>query len=636
MTLFKQISLLMSLFLLLVLISVMSYNFQSAKQYAQEELSTTAQNTATYLSLSLSNTKAEKSAMSSMINALFDSGEFEKIALLDTNREVIFQRTQTKEDAKVPTWFTSMYDFKVPTSSATVSSGWNPIGTIEVIPMQENTHLKLYNNFLELLQSFTVFAAIIFISLFFLLRLILSSLKKMTAQAEAVSQNNFIINEDIPSTVEFKEVTLAMNKMVTKVKNIFEKEAASVKSYHKLLYSDAHTGLGNRSFFELKLNEYISSQEKESKGVILTVFLEGIDEANKNLGHEKVDDFISELFLNADKLAQKEHDVIVARLDGTKLSIIFANMLVTDIQEVSQEILAHSLVLLEKLAISTKECSIKLTQLSYTTQDTATSILDHINKSFASAQKNSILSLESRDESSTAITAKLVEHRIKQHEISLAMQNVYDLNDNILHAEAYVRLHDEENKLCQAKDFIPIIQELKLDTKLDKNVINHALKESTLEGIEIAINLSVDFVKDENALSWLKERLASQATHRVLNFEISNHTLLRAIGECTQLSKMLHSLGHNFAIDRFSIDEKANLNYLQMLKPTYLKIDSSYLANMLKDESGLMNPALQILTESIDTKIIATNIEHKKTKELLESAGIEYFQGSYLGEITLV
>ena len=636
MTLYKQISLIMSLFLLFVLVSVMSYNFQSAKQYAQEELATSSQNTATYLSISLGKTGAEASEMSTMINAVFDSGNFQEIRLLDTNKKIIFQRSNAEDRIKVPQWFTSMYELKTPHSTATISSGWKLVGTVTVIPMLDNTHLKLYNNFLSLLQSFILFSLITFTLLFFLLRLLLASLRKMTEQAEAVSNNNFIINKDIPSTTEFKEVTLAMNKMVTKVQNIFEKEANSAKEYHKLLYTDPLTGLGNRNYFELKLNEFITSEEVESKGVILNIFLEGISYANKSIGYEKVDALLYELCSNIKEKLETVDNTVLARLDGTKTSIIFTNTRLEEIEEVSKEILTQAIVLLEKLNLNANECSIKLTQLTYGPNDNVLSILNQIEKSFALSEKNTILSMDSSSKETINITAELIKHRLNAHEVSLAMQDVYDKNKNVLHAEAYVRLYDDNKNLYEARDFIPIIQAHNLGVQLDKNVINHAFKTSASNHSEIAINLSTDFIQDTAAIEWLKERLRTQGKEKVFNFEISNHVLLRFITQGIYLSKMLRELGHNFAIDRFSIDENSNLNYLQMIQPAYLKIDSHYLQNMLKDENGVTNPALHIITESIDAKIIATNIENSEIKEFLQSAGIEYFQGSFLGEMRLV
>lgn len=625
----------MSLFLLLILLAVMALNFQSSTRYAEAELANNAQNTASSLSLSLANAQGDLSTMATMIDALFDSGYFQKIVLHDTNSKLIHERLMPNELSEIPQWFRSLYTLKSPLASATVSSGWNPIGMITIVPLQENAHIKLYENFRELLQSFVLISLITFSLLYLLLRLLLSSLKRVKEQAEAVSNNNFIINTKIPSTAEFKEVTLAMNKMVTKVKDIFAREADSARENHRLLYKDKLTGLGNRNFFELKLNEFISSEEADSKGTLLTLYIEGIIEANRVLGHDNVDSLIKELSQSLVRETQEQKQVVIARIDGTKISLIFPRMQKDDIEKIADDILAKAIMTIEASSAQDCECAVKLLQLNYTAQDTVSLLLDKIEKELSCVQKNSVSSVcshENRDN----IDRKIVENRIKEHSIALALQDVYDLDGNIFHSEAYVRLYDEDKNLHTASDFIPLVHKMRLDTKLDQNVINYALKEDSLQEREIAFNLSLPFIEEPEMLQWLKERLAGLSGKKVLNFELSNRSLLGSLKEAFALAAMLRQSGHNFGIDRFSIEEESNLNYLQILKPKYIKIDSIYLHDMLQGREGHSNPALQILIESLDITIIATNLEDQTIKEALQATGIKYFQGSLLGKPKLI
>jgi len=636
MSLFKQISLIMSLFLIFVFVSVIYLSFHSAKQYAQEEMSNNAQNTATYLSLSLANAKGNVPKMTAMINAIYDSGYFQSISLIGTNTEVLYKREKEEEKADVPQWFMSLYDFQVPVASATVSSGWNPIGNIQVKPVEDNAHTKLYNNFTEILQSFAFISLVSFLLLYLLLRLILSSLTRVTAQAEAVSDNTFIITKEIPTTREFKEVTLAMNKMVEKVKTIFEREAAAIQDYHNLLYIDPLTGLSNRSFLELKLNDFLSSQESDASGSILTLFFDGITEANKTLGLEKVDSLIQEFARIIQDASQGLPHAVSARIDGTKICFVFPQSEHEQIQEVSENILTQALVILEKVDVHDSGTSIKLIILNYTSKDTLNSIFSAIQGSLSTAQKNGITDLSSGKSRNDEIERELIENRINENSIALAMQDVYDNEGNIFHSEAYVRLIDEDQNIHEAGSFIPLVHKMRLDTKLDQNVINYALKEPLLDEMKLAINLSLRFLQSAESIQWLKERLAGVSRNKTLNFEVSNRNLLSSLNEAYSFSSMLRESGHKFGIDRFSVEEGTNLNYLQMIKPEYLKIDASYLQDMLTGEQGQKNNALQILIESLDIKIIATNIENKELKESLEKSGVKYFQGSHLSKPKLV
>lgn len=636
MSLFKQITLIMSLFLSFIFITVIYLNFQSAKQYAQEEMSNNAQNTATYLSLSLASADADLAKMSAMINAIYDSGYFQEISLSDTQNKNLYTRQKESTESTVPKWFLSLYDFKMVSASATVSSGWNPIGEIRVIPIDDTAHTKLYNNFIEILQSFALISLVSFALLYFLLRLILSSLQRVTKQAEAVSDNNFIINKVIPRTSEFKEVTLAMNKMVEKVRTIFDKEANAVQEYHKLLYTDVLTGLYNRNFIELTLNDYLSSQEADSSGSLLTIYLDGILEANKTIGSKQVDLLIQELASNVQAVsAQKEH-AISARIDGSKICIVFAQYSIDDIYALSEDLLARSLVSLDNTKIVDNETSIKIILSSYENKDTIASIFSNIHNGIDLADKNSITRPKVEEDKNEILEKELIENRIKEHCIALALQDVFDENDNIYHSEAYVRLFDEDKNIHEAGSFIPLVHKMNLDTKLDQNVINYALKEPSLDGRSIAINLSLRFLQDKDSTKWLQERLAGTSSSLKLCFEISNYNLLTSINEAYSFSSMLKDAGHEFGIDRFSIEKGTNLNYLQMIKPSYLKIDAGYLNDMLQGEQGQKNNALQILIESLDIKIIATNIESEEIKESLQSSGIKFFQGSFLAKPKLV
>lgn len=636
MTLFKQIAMIMSVFLLFVLLSIVTFNVNAAQKYAQEEMANNAQNTASFLSLSLAQAKGNTAEMSAMINAIFDSGYFMKITLSDENGVLLFERTKSEDEASTPDWFKSLFPIDSPSASATVSSGWTPIGNISVIPAKENTQHQLYRNSIEILQSFAIIALVSFALLHLVLRLVLSSLTRVKEQAEAVSDNSFIINTAIPKTLEFKEVTLAMNKMVNKVKEIFEKEAASIQEYHKLLYTDSLTGLYNKVYFERKFNELLHSQEADSHGLLLGLYLEGVQEANKKLGHEKVDQIINDIAQKAKSFAQDHEDVICSRVDGTKIILIFPQALMDDIKEIAEALLTFGLVHFEKESLADYESSIRLAMLSYTAKDKVETILSQLNKALMHGEKNSITNLMSEEPFNGVLDRKVIENRIKEHAIALATQNVYDDHDNILHSEAYVRLFDDKKVMHEAGAFIPLIHQMRLDTRLDQSVINFILNENSLEGRDIAVNISLAFLKDKAMHQWLKERLAGSNIQTKLHFEISNHNVLGAITDAVAFSTLVKESGHHFGIDRFSIEEQANLNYLQMIKPEYLKIDSTYLHDMIKGDQGQLNPALQILIEGLDITIIASNIEKMQIKEELSAVGIKHFQGSLLSQPKLI
>ena len=89
---------------------------------------------------------------------------------------------------------------------------------------------------------------------YFALKAIFRPLMKVQDQAEAILDNKFIIQKRIPFTADLKKMVLAMNSMVSKVKDIFEREAATLSKYQELLYKDTMSGANNRRFFQTKFS----------------------------------------------------------------------------------------------------------------------------------------------------------------------------------------------------------------------------------------------------------------------------------------------------------------------------------------------------------------------------------------------
>jgi len=95
MTFFKQIAVMLSIFLLVLLTTVLALNFISANQSVQDRLYEDAKNTASSLSLSLGSANGDLSMMSTMINANFDSGNYLYISLVDVDNKY-YMKEKTK------------------------------------------------------------------------------------------------------------------------------------------------------------------------------------------------------------------------------------------------------------------------------------------------------------------------------------------------------------------------------------------------------------------------------------------------------------------------------------------------------------------------------------------------------------
>ena len=91
MTLNKQIMLVMSILVLLLLSTAMFVNYKNAKGFIQDQLISNAENTASSLGVAIAHVKGDKAMSETFINAVFDSGYYESIVLSDIDGNVVHQ-----------------------------------------------------------------------------------------------------------------------------------------------------------------------------------------------------------------------------------------------------------------------------------------------------------------------------------------------------------------------------------------------------------------------------------------------------------------------------------------------------------------------------------------------------------------
>ncbi|MEA2111935.1 MAG: LapD/MoxY N-terminal periplasmic domain-containing protein, partial [Campylobacterota bacterium] len=285
MTLFKQILIIISIFVVLLLSSVMVHNFNTANEFIQEQLYSSANDTATSLGLSITNVE-DHASVEVMINAIFDSGYYELISFTDNAGNIVYKREQTVTVKDLPKWFLTYVDLKSPEATSKMTKNWMPYGEIHVRSNSGHAYYQLWQTLIGIVQTFIILTLIALFSIFTLLKIVLNSLKTVQKQAALVMNNDFFISKDIPFTTEFRDVVSGMNGLVTKIQDIFAQEAKTARINHELLYKDRESGLKNREFFNLKLKNYLESDNRFSYGFLMLINLDHLKSVANSFGHE--------------------------------------------------------------------------------------------------------------------------------------------------------------------------------------------------------------------------------------------------------------------------------------------------------------------------------------------------------------
>lgn len=651
MSLFKQMVIMLSILLMAVLISVMILNFKNATEFVQNQLYNDARNTAHSLGLSLSKVADpnDASTMETMINAIFDSGYYEHIVLTDLNGQVIYKRETDLKVVDVPQWFIDNVPIDHASATSDIMIGWSRFGTLEVSGHTGNAYRQLYLTLIDLMQTFAMIGLAVFSILYLLLKLSLQSLVRIKDQAKAIIDNEFIIQDKLPFTTEFRSVTIAMNAMVAKVKDIFERENETLQRYHELLYKDPETKLHNRRYLTAKLPDYLQGDTSLSSGAYIMFSFNEMERFKKEFGYERYSKFINLFTQELNTSLYGLHHVLLARLNESDYFGVLPSLEIEDMQERVHFMMSKIQAEMDDISNELREYLIVGATIGlYDSKDTLKSIFSKADYGVTQAKQRQNFTVDisknsedspvfGRDEWREEILKSLEESRMV-----LAFQSVVEWKDTapeVLHEEIFLRLLDKEGTIHSAGYFIPVATSLGLVDTLDRYMIGKVLDyvRNNRPSTPMALNLSADFVKKFENISWLENELESISDFTLpLWFEVSNAIALQEIEAVRSLSSIVKKKGHRFGIDHFAFPE-GGAGYLQAIRPDYLKANGAYLQDMLYDkETGKARESLYNLLRSLGIMLVAIMIEEKEELENLKKLGITHFQGTHIAPVELL
>jgi diguanylate cyclase (GGDEF)-like protein/PAS domain S-box-containing protein len=225
------------------------------------------------------------------------------------------------------------------------------------------------------------------------------------------------------------------------------------------------------------------------------------------------------------------------------------------------------------------------------------------------------------------------------------MHAMHSTGTEVLHQELLVRLIDESDELIQPITFIPAAERYHLMPSIDRWVIRTAFRlladrraagdASALSGT-YAINLSGASIGDDQFLDYVRESFARfRIPHRAICFEITETTAVTSLSKAAEFIGAMREPGCRFALDDFGVGV-SSFTYLKQLPVDYIKIDGSFVRNMLHDPvDAAMVEAIHRIGRVMGKQTIAESVETAATLEALRSVGVDFAQGNAIAPPTL-
>ena len=631
MTLFKQIAIILSIFLIIILSTVLVLNFNSANQSVQNRLFEDAKNTASSLSLSLGSANGDISMMSTMINANYDSGNYQFISLVDVDGQILFRRDSEVQSPNVPEWFISALNIVAPVASANVSAGWSPIGLLNVQSDASYAYEQLYTILNSLLISFAILAFFGLAILNFLVHAILRPLQQVQLQAEAVARNEFIIQDKIPYTKEFKDVVLGMNTMVKKVKAMFDKGNEDLKRQKEMEYIDPATKLRNRKYLIDKLPEYLKIDAESNGGINIMIAFSGVVEANERIGHRDVDKLFSDMALIFTSYANNHKNSIVARMNGTEFSILLPDCSDEAGLNIAEGIHSSVAKMITELELSNEVTFISLGLYQYNYTQSIPQLLSLSDNALAQAKFSDTNIHLDHAENATEVMGKdawrvIINKAIARNAFNfISYKAINSKTKKYIHNALSISMN-VDNETYHFGQFMAPANQAGLGSDIYTKILEMMFMQPDmkLQSSTCSLRLPFDFLDSSDTYDHMYKLFQEYAKKLPFRLVIEMpDKLIRQNSKAVKLYKKLLD-EHNIELAIFEfIGESTDYQYLQDLRPTYIKGEKDYFLG--QSEQSLS--AFKLITDAIGIDLIATSVMDMDTLRELQNKEVYIVQG---------
>lgn len=235
------------------------------------------------------------------------------------------------------------------------------------------------------------------------------------------------------------------------------------------------------------------------------------------------------------------------------------------------------------------------------------------------------------------LVIQAVNRAIKNQSFEVYFQPIMNAKtENVVSAEALVRLIDDELGFISPEEFIVVAEEHGCIVDVDRIVLDKVCKflyEQKLEnyGIDcVEVNLSVvELMQDDLADEILETMDRYGISHNQISFEITETAYMYSESNFAKNVKRIVEMGSSISMDDYGTGFSNSWNLTKF--PYHLvKIDKSILWESVTSKTArvVLENSVQIL-QKIKREIVVEGVETKEQVELLQKLQVEKLQGYY-------
>jgi diguanylate cyclase (GGDEF)-like protein/PAS domain S-box-containing protein len=425
------------------------------------------------------------------------------------------------------------------------------------------------------------------------------------------------------------------------------KQAEAALSYQAT--HDALTGLINRHEFERRLVRVLRTTRKlRSQNALCYLDLDQFKVINDTFGHMAGDELLRQLAQLLTRTVRKRDTL--ARLGGDEFGVLMEQCSLTQARRVANKLrkavegyrflwenqefrfgVSIGLVPITEMSVSVAYVLSAADSACYRAKDEGRNRV-HVYQ----PDDADLASRKGEMQWVARIDRALAENRLQlwSQPIVPVMSDTGDYED----LEFLLRLVDEQGKIILPGVFLPAAERYGLSVKLDQWVVAAALdwlgrNRYLQERLQLCfINLSGASLADEGFLNFVKQQFIKHpVSPGKICFEITETAAIGNLSRAMTFINVLQDRGCRFALDDFG-SGLSSFAYLRTLPADFIKIDGSFVRNIVDDEVDLaLVRSINDVGKVMGKWTIAESVESVAILNKLREIGVDYAQGYAIG-----
>ena len=414
----------------------------------------------------------------------------------------------------------------------------------------------------------------------------------------------------------------------------------------RLAFYDPLTDLPNRRLLLDRIEHALAMNARHGRvGALLFIDLDNFKDLNDTLGHEVGDQFLQQI---AQRLSHSSREAdTIARLGGDEFVILMEDMGMSEEAATQQSHVAARKVLAavtQSYALSGGNhhttCSIGIALFNgagLSAQD----LLRRGDLAMYQAKKagrNTLCFFQPEMESALTLRTSLeldLREAVASNQLMLHYQPQFDAECRMTGAEALLRWQHPRRGAVPPGLFIPVAESSGLILPIGAWVLRQACLQlaqwrgdALLSRLQIAVNVSARQFRDAGFVKQVTDLLGQHGIQPSrLKIELTETMMIEDIEDTIAKMRLLRDLGVCFALDDFGTGY-SSLSYLKRLPLDQLKIDQSFVADILTDPNdAVIARSVVALGKALGLGIIAEGVETAEQRDFLATIGCHHYQG---------